>query len=393
MRTTLSLLGVMIGIFCIIVVYTAVDWMENSMKSSIDMIGDDLIFIQKWPIAPEAGETEYAWWKYMRRREPRIQDQKFLEENMTLAGGTAFQVNDFGTAEYQNSNMDNIYVTGASHGYKDVITLDIEEGRYFTDAESRGGRNVAIIGYDIAEGLFGNQSPLGQKIKVKGLKVTVIGVFEKEGTSLFENGFDKVVLTPVNFAKRMIEIKRRDCSIFVKAKEGVSNEQLIAEATGTLRSVRGLKPSQDDDFSIIEATMISDMIDGIMGVFQVVGTIIAIFALLVGGFSIANIMFVSVKERTNIIGIQKSLGARNNFILGQFLFEASALCLIGGIIGMLLVFLVVMVMNSISDLGFVLTLKNVIIGTVVSLVTGIVAGIVPAWRASRLNPVDAIRAK
>jgi putative ABC transport system permease protein len=393
MRTTLSLLGVMIGIFCIILSYTAVDSMELEMKSSFDMIGEDLMFIQKWPIAPEEGETEYAWWKYMQRREPRLSDQEQLGERLTLAEATAFQVNDRATVEYENSNMSNLFVTGGSHEYKDVITLDIEQGRYFTPVESRSGRDVAIIGYEVAEGLFGSQNPIGSRIKVNGLKVSVIGVFEKEGTSLFENGFDRVVLVPVTYAKRLMDINKRDCSIFVKAREGVSNEELKAEVTGHLRSIRSLKPSQKDDFSIIEATLISDMIDGVMGVAQIVGTIIGIFALLVGMFSIANIMFVSVKERTNIIGIQKSLGAKNNFILGQFLFEASALCLIGGAMGMILVYLVVLMANALIDFNFVLTLQNIIIGTIVSLITGIVAGIVPAYKASRLSPVEAIRSK
>jgi putative ABC transport system permease protein len=393
LRTTLSLLGVTIGIFSIIFVLSVVDSMEADMKSSLDMIGSDILFVQKWPMGPEEGDKEFEWWKYMSRRQPSLKDMEKLDKRLDVHSAIAFQTSTEKAAEYKNNFLDPVYITAVSYEYIETISLKITSGRYFTKQECDAGKNVAIIGSLVAEQLFGSEEALGKDIKVGGLKCSVIGVLKKEGASLFGNGTDQAVFLPVEFGLRLMDIDSQDGSIIIKAREGVSNQELKDQVIATFREIRSIKPGRDRDFSIIESKMISGMVDSIVGVFNIAGMIIGIFAILVGAFSIANIMFVSVRERTNIIGIQKSLGAKNYFILFQFLFESIALCLIGGAFGLLLVFLLAQVLTAAFEFDFILPLSRIVMGISISVIVGVISGFVPAWRASRLNPVDAIRSK
>jgi putative ABC transport system permease protein len=391
LRTVLSLLGVAVGIFCIISVLSLVDSLESGIKKSFDMIGDDLIFVQKWPMAPEEGDEEYAWWKYMSRKQPRLKDQEELKDRLTLAEAVAYQSGDIKTAEYRNSHMNSTFLTGVSFDYQDVIKLDLESGRYFSQSECDAGRNVGIIGFNVADALFGDSDPVGKSIKVGGRKIDVIGVFEKEGNSLLQNGFDPVVLVPVAFASRIFRVDEMDSNIIIKAKEGVTNDELKNEVISTLRPIRGLKPNQNNDFSLIEATMISGLIDTVFGITNQIGFFIGFFAILVGAFGIVNIMFVSVRERTPLIGIQKALGAKNSFILNQFLFESVFLCIIGGVIGLALILPIAAIASSVFGFEVNLSLFNIVMGIGMSAIIGVIAGIIPAWMASRLDPVDAMR--
>jgi putative ABC transport system permease protein len=316
-----------------------------------------------------------------------------LDKRLDVHSAIAFQTSTEKAAEYKNNFLDPVFVTAVSYEYLETITLKIQTGRYFTKQECDAGKNVAIIGSLVAEQLFGSEEALGKDIKVGGLKCSVIGVLKKEGASLFGNGTDQAVFLPVEFGLRLMDLDSQDGSIIVKAKEGVSNQELKDQVIATFREIRSIKPGRDRDFSIIESKMISGMVDSIVGVFNIAGMIIGIFAILVGAFSIANIMFVSVRERTNIIGIQKSLGAKNYFILFQFLFESIALCLIGGAFGLLLVFLLAQILTAAFEFEFILPLSRIVMGISISVIVGVISGFVPAWRASRLNPVDAIRSK
>lgn len=270
--------------------------------------------------------------------------------------------------------------------------MDIIEGRYFTPTESASGRNLAIIGANIAEGLFPNGNVLGKKMKIGGAKVTVIGLFKKEGESMIGNSMDEVVLIPVNFARSLINVKNLGGTILAKGKEGVSVEELKDDLRKNMRSIHKLRPREDDDFALNESSVISSSLDGLFSAINSAGLVIGLFSIIVGGFSIANIMFVSVRERTSLIGIQKALGAKNYFILLQFLFEAVFLCILGGLIGLLLIYLLTFAATAIFDMEIVLTLKNVITGLTLSAVIGLVSGVLPAVSASKLDPVEAIRA-
>jgi len=365
--------------------------MEAEMKSSFDSIGSDVVFIQKWPFGPEDGEEDYAWWKYMRRRPPSLRDMKLLQERIECADAIAFQSSSAGTSSYMSNSLENTSILGVTYRYNQTIAVNIAEGRYFNEIEAEEGKNFAIIGNTVKTQLFGMDSPLGKEIKIGGLKVLVIGVFEKEGTTLFGDGMDGAIMMPFQFATRLIPPQNEDSKIFIKAKAGISNKQLRDEVTGVFREVRRIKPKADKDFSIIESSMINEIVDSIISVFNIVGMVIGIFAILVGAFSIANIMFVSVAERTPIIGIQKSLGAKNYFILIQYLFESISLCIIGGIVGLLFVWGAVAGMSAIIDFNFILPLERILTGITISVAVGVIAGIRPAIKASRLNPVEAMR--
>ena len=394
LRTLLSLLGVTIGIFSIISVFTLVDSLKSGIEESFDVLNDDVLFIQQMPWGPEEGDTEFKWWEFIRRKQPALKDASNLQKRLTKADAVAFATGTSGVAEYKNSSYGSAEIAGVSFEYNEVIKLDIAQGRYFTEVESDGGRNTVIIGNEIAETLFGNLNPIGKSIKVKGHKVKVIGVFSKEGTSIIGSPFDKLVLMPVKLITRMVDVRNTDCQILVKSNPGVSNAELKDEIIGQFRAIRKLSIKKKNDFSVNEASMLSALVDGVFAMINAVGFVIGFFAILVGGFSIANIMFVSVKERTNIIGIQKALGAKNSFIMLQFLAESIFLCVFGGIIGLILMSILVLIVNMWSD-SFTLVIfwSNLVIGVVISAVIGLVSGILPAYTASRLNPVDAIRSK
>lgn len=393
LRTLLSLLGVTIGIFSIIFVLSIVDSMEADMKSSFDMIGSDILFVKKWPMGPEDGAEDYEWWKYMRRRPPSMRDMESLQERLETAEALSFSASTQATSEHGNNSLNSTFVNGITYEYRNTIAINLASGRYFTPIECETGKNFAIIGQVVKDQLFGETDPLGKEMTIGGLKVHVIGVFEKEGTSLFGNGFDQVVMLPMEFARRLVPPDNEDSTILIKAKEGVTNKQMREELIAAFREVRGIKPKGDNDFSIIESSMINEIVDSIISVFNVVGLVIGIFAILVGAFSIANIMYVSVSERTNIIGIQKALGAKNYFILTQFLFESVALCVIGGTIGLLFVWLTISILKTVVDFNFLLPISRVVAGLSISVIVGLIAGILPAMKAAKLNPVDAIRSK
>ena len=386
-RTMLSLLGITIGIFSVISVLTIFDSMEIALRNSIEQLGDNVLFIQKWPWA---GGNNYPWWKYYKRPEPKLQDLREIQHRSTASEASAFMFEVQRTVKYRNNSIEDISVLGVSHDFDKVIAIDLEDGRYFTPIESQSGNNVVIIGKEIASKLFEGRSPLGKRVKIFGSKVEVIGIMKKEGEDLFGNSSDNQVILPVNFARNYIDILDVGTTIMVKAKPYVSNEELQDELVGIMRSVRKLKPRTEDDFAINETSIISREFDEFFGVIAIVGWIVGGFSLLVGGFGIANIMFVSVRERTNQIGIQMSLGAKRFFILFQFLFEAVFLSLFGGIVGLLIIYLLVLLSQN-FPFTLQLTGVNIVIGVSVSVTIGLIAGIVPSYIASRLDPVEAMR--
>ncbi|MBL7924234.1 MAG: ABC transporter permease [Bacteroidia bacterium] len=391
LRTFLSLLGVTIGIFAIITVFTAVDSMEDNVKGSVEKLGNNVIYVQKWPWA---FGSEYPWWKYWQRPLPTISEMTQLKERSQLAEEMAFMaVLSTQTLKWEGNTVENVDINLASHDYNRIAGFDLYEGRYFTEAESNGGYPVALVGYEIAKNLFPYSSALDKSITVKGRKARVVGVFAKEGESLIGNSNDNTVLIPVNYGRKFIDIKsdRSGPMIMVKARSNVSNQELMDELKGHMRSIRRLRPVEEDDFALNETKMLSAQVGQLFDVISIVGAIIGGFSILVGGFGIANIMFVSVRERTPIIGIQKSLGAKNYFILIQYLTESVILCLFGGLLGLILVYLATVIASG-AGFDMSLSMKNALLGIGVSALIGMVSGLFPAAAASRLDPVEAIRA-
>jgi len=387
-RTILSLLGITIGIFCVISVFTVFDSMESAIRKSIASLGSNVLYIQKWPWAMGG---DYPWWKYYQRPEATLEDMREIEKRSNLNDAVAFMSQVNKTVKYQNNYVENVGILGVSQDFDKVWVFELSDGRYFSQTESASGKNIAIIGAEIADNLFQGMEPVGRKVKIFGRNVEVIGIMKKEGEDLFGNSNDKAVFLPINYFKNLVDLNDVGTTIIVKAKPLVSNEELTDELTGIMRSIRKLKPSAEDDFSINETDIISKGFDSLFGVIATVGWIIGGFSLLVGGFGIANIMFVSVKERTSIIGIQKALGAKNYFILLQFLFEAIFLSLIGGVVGLLIILILTLIVSNTTEFHLILTQGNILLGIGVSAIIGLISGIVPAYSASRLDPVEAMR--
>jgi len=392
LRTILSLLGITIGIFTIIAVFSAVDTLRDNLQKSVNKLGSNSIFIQKWPWA---FGNDYPWWKYIQRPVPKLHDFDELGKRVQTAKGLSYEISlDSRTIKYLSNSVDNAEISAVSADYDKTWNLEFQDGRYFTDIESRTGAPVALIGNDVAEGLFNNPlTATGKQIKVLGRYVTVIGVFAKEGEDMLGISQDKAIVLPLNFAHNVIDVQNEKYGpqITVKGKDGVSSADVESELEGLMRSIRRLRPSEGDNFALNQSTILSNQLDTLFSTINAAGIFIGAFSILVGGFGIANIMFVSVKERTNIIGIQKSLGAKNYFIMLQFLIEAILLCIIGGVIGIGIVYGGTFAVKAMIDIQIVLYLKNIILGVSISVIIGIIAGIVPAWFASRLDPVEAIR--
>ncbi|HEX4886842.1 MAG TPA: ABC transporter permease [Luteibaculaceae bacterium] len=392
LRSILSLLSITIGIFAIIFVFTLVDSLEDGVRESVASLGDDVVFVEKWPWTPENEGEDYPWWKYWQRPQPTMKDLRELElRKVNSAAAMCFLSESNRKVTFKSTNLTGVKIQSASAGYPKVKSLNVVEGRMISDTEFKTGRNTAVLGYEIAQSLFGTSECIGRQVRISGFKATVVGVLAKEGSSLIGNSMDEVVIVPVVFARSFSNIDESDSSILVKAKTGVSNDQLIDELTGTIRAIHRIRPKEDNDFSLNRSSLLNSALDGLFAVINLAGLVIGAFSIVVGGFSIANIMFVSVKERTNLIGIQKSLGAKNYFILLQFLFEAIFLCIMGGLIGLILVALISGVVNLVADTSILLSFKNIGIGLGTSIAIGVIAGVVPAITASRLDPVEAIR--
>lgn len=390
LRTFLSLLGITIGILAIISVFTVVDGMKDYVRNSIKSLGDDIVYVHKWPW--EFG-GDYPWWKYWQRPVPSIEDALQLQRRLKTVQGVCFRVGAKRTVTFINNAAESVDINAVSHDWNRIRELNLSDGRYFTSSESASGKNVGILGYEVSNALFGAISPVGKTVKMAGKKILIIGKLEKDGESIFGNNKDNYLVIPINFARNLFNLRKEsmDPMIMVKARPEVTNEEMKDEITGVLRSVHHLKPAAENDFALNETSLISKGFEGLFILLDIAGWFIGGFSILVGGFGIANIMFVSVRERTSQIGIQKALGSQNYFILFQFLFEAVLLCLFGGIIGLFIVFLLVQAANIAMDMEMALTWFNIFRGILISVVIGLFSGIIPAWRASRLDPVEAIR--
>ncbi|OQY04986.1 MAG: ABC transporter [Bacteroidetes bacterium 4572_117] len=389
LRTFLSLLGITIGIFAIISVFTVIDSMENSIRDSIAKLGNNVVYVQKWPWAMGGN---YPWWKYMNRPVPKKSEKDELLKRSNLARAGAFMISTSKNVQYKDNSADNVTIVCATHDYEDIWSFEVSQGRYFSLFESNKGKNKAVIGAVIAEKLFPDVDPIGKAIKIMGFKVDIIGVYKKEGSDPFGMSSDEQISIPINFAKNIFDIKneRLNPMIMVEAKAGISSNELIDELRGIMRSIRRIKPIEDDNFALNQSSLISQGFDSLFGVLDVAGIIIGGFSILVGGFGIANIMFVSVKEQTKLIGIQKALGAKSYFVLLQFLYESVILTLLGGLLGLLIIYIGTLIVSSAFDMDFDMTAGNIITGIMISVSIGIISGIVPAYKAAKLNPVEAI---
>ncbi len=394
LRTFLSLLGITIGIFCIIAVKSAVDSLQDNIVSGFNELGSDVIYIDKFPWNEDPNQN---YWKYARRPDPDYDDYQKIKERSRLAEAASYVVFTGGrTIKYKSSSVSNAFIMGSTPEYQKIQSLEITKGRYFIPIEEETGANKLILGFKVAEELFDQIEPVGKFVKLFGQKFQVIGVLKEEGDNAFNFiNFDDVMWISFNTAKKFVSVKDNSSvgrMLTAQVKEGYTLEDLKGEVTGILRSHRRLKPAEDNNFAINELSVLTSVLDNVFGVINVVGLVIGIFALIVGMFSVANIMFVSVKERTNIIGIKKALGAKRSIILLEFLIESIILCLIGGLVGLFLVGGVLAIVAKAVDFSMSLSMYNVLVGVVTSVIVGVISGTIPAFLAAKLDPVEAIRA-
>ena len=390
LRTFLSLFGITIGIFSIISVFTVLDWMEKSVHDEISSMGENVIYIHKFPWGLNINEP---WWDIIKRPVVTKEDYAAMLNKSTRSASVCLSVSQPVQIKYRKNLATDVYASAVSPEFENIRSFEIDNGRYFTPEELASGRNSAVVGAVIAEKLFAKSDPIGKQVTISGKRTNIIGVFKKEGKGgISDNGMDEQTLVPYNYGKTFMNMKNNflDATLMIKAKDGVLVQELSDEATMILRAARRLRPDMKDNFAVNRASLITQSFSGVFSAINFGGWVIGGFAILVGGFGIANIMFVSVRERTNIIGIQKALGAKRFFILQQFLVESVLLSTIGGIVGIFMIFLGTVVVNYLWELNMYLTMGNIILAIFISGIIGIIAGYAPANTAAKMNPVEAI---
>lgn len=397
LRTFLSLFGITVGIFSIIAILTSVDALKNNINQSINSLGDNILFVNKWAWTFD-GPSDYPWWKYFERPTVKFDNYKSVKAKSKLAEYVTFELNPRQSPEvsFRDKKTHKAVISAVTTDYGNVFQLDIAQGRYLSTMEVSNGLNVCVIGGEIAEKLYKNISnPIGMELKIEGRKLTVVGIIAKKGQDLLGFNYDKAVIVPLDFYERNFSYNENqvDQTIEIRTKPDVSLDELKQELIGIMRASRKLRPSQEDNFSINQLSVIAKGFDGMFDSLSIVKWVIGAFSLLVGGFGIANIMFVSVTERKAIIGIKKALGAKRSDILLEFLLEAIFMCMLGAIVGLILVYIMCYFATQASGMDFKLTGLNVFIAFGISFILGILSGIIPAYLAATMDPVEAIRSK
>jgi putative ABC transport system permease protein len=392
LRTFLSLLGISIGIFTVITVFTLVDSWELQIRSSLANLGNDVVYVEKWPWG---FNSEYPWWKYMARPQPSYREFGELQRRSRNRAKIAMMV-DF--------EMDQLTVPGrerqqvkayaVSHDYPVLRSFELEQGRFFQPGESASGARCVVLGAKVAEDLFGSaELAIGRNLRAMGQQALVVGIVRLEGNNSANTSLDDVVLLPLQWLRKTKGSRFEEFYPLLMAKPGpgVPFSEFKGELRGNMRAIRRLAPRKEDNFAFNQLSLIATQLQSTFATLGIIGWLVGGFSLLVGGFGIANIMFVSVYERTPQIGIQMALGARRSFVILQFLIESVVLSLMGGILGLVGVGITVLALNATLDQELVLLWKNVTTACVISALIGLIAGVLPAVRAGRMDPVEAIR--
>ena len=391
LRTGLSLTGVAFGIFCIIGVLATVNSLERNIQNEVKTLGSNTIYVDKWEYS---GGPDRPYWKYMARPAMKYEEVALLKQRSELADQISFLMRSGGSISYKDDVIQNASFYGITESQMGVQPISFNLGRFISSAEFNSGTAVGLIGFDNAEELYGSaERALGKYFEIKGKKVTIVGVIKKEGKNFIGWDYDKCVMLPYKFARQIIDEENSNPVIIVKGKDKVTPTQLSTELQGGMRQIRRLSPTQEDNFSLNSVEAFSQAISGFFGTVNYVGGLIGVISLIVGMFGIANIMFVTVKERTSMIGLKKAIGAKRSSILFEFLLEAAILCLMGGAIGLLLVYILTVVFSKLLEFPVYVSLPLLIGTVIICLVVGMLAGIFPASRAAKMDPVVAIRSK
>jgi putative ABC transport system permease protein len=392
LRTFLSLFGITIGIFCIIGVLATVNSLEQNIQNEVKSLGANTIYIDKWDYSAGGGPN-YPWWKYVNRPVPKYQEMKYIKQGTANARFVAFGNSITDNVDYKGSRLQNVNIYSISDDFDDIQTFGIQIGRYISDADFSRGNNVAVIGNEIAEKLFSEAAYApGKIIQIRGKQILVIGVIKKQGKQMIGGWeFDKSILLPYMFGRSIINELKADPVIMVQGNENVSSKALKDELAGTMRAIHKLSPTKEEDFALNDINDFSAAISSLFVNLNIGGWAIAALSLIVGMFGVANIMFVSVRERTSQIGLKKALGAKKRVILAEFLLESAFLCIIGGFIGLTLVFLLTKLLTLSLNFPVFISTSHMVMAIFICIAVGIIAGFIPARQAARMDPVEAIR--
>lgn len=394
LRTFLSLFGITIGIFCIIGVMATLGSLEHNIQSEIKSFGTNTIYVDKWDYGA-GGDGQYPWWKYVNRPAPKYEQLEQIMERTPSAKYSAFKINRQSDVEYEDNTLKDVLIYGMSDDFNNIQSVDISYGRYISPSEFQQGTNSAVIGNEIAELLFVNPERAVQKsISVKGKKIQIVGVIKKQGNQMLGGWqLDKAVITPYRFGRTIMDERDMNSQplILVQGLDNVTNVILKDDLKGAMRAINKLSPTQEDNFALNDVNEWSKAFEQAFSGINMGGMVIGGISLIVGLFGVANIMFVSVKERTSQIGLKKAIGAKSRIILVEFLLESAFLCLIGGLIGLLLVFGLTKLLTNAFNFPIYISTANLIWAIGICFVVGVLAGIIPAVIASKMNPVVAIR--
>ncbi len=393
LRTFLSLLGITIGIFCIIAVLTVLDSMKKNIETEVSTLGNDVLYVGRWPWMDEGGE--YKWWEFWRRPSMSLKELKSIERNVPDVAFATLALNKRMSVKHREQEVEDVTGYAVTNDFDKIQNIEIAQGRYLSYPELEGGRNVVVLGDEVYKNLYaGNINAVGTPVSFLGRKFTVVGVMKKSGQNMAGFNFDNGVIFAYNAAASgLIDVGslNYDPTLMIKAAAGKNIVDVQYEVEGALRRERKVRPGQPNDFAINQLSQISERLDMMFAMINVIGAIIGGFSLIVGSFGIANIMFVTVRERTKVIGLKKAVGARSSSILMEFLVEAITLCLMGGLIGIVIVLALSLVLTYGLDFAVTLSVKNFGIGIGISALVGVLSGFIPARAASRLDPVVAIR--
>ena len=392
LRTFLSLFGITIGIFCIIGVLATIDSLQSKIKSDLSSFGNNSVYIDKWDYS---GGPEYPWWKFVKRPSPKIEEMEFVKKKSTLASNMAFFMQTQESFSYEDNILKGVNFYGVTPDYKNIQSFNIGYGRYFNESDFTRGVPFGVIGYKVAEELYGKADKgVGKTITYKGRKLLVIGVIEKQGSAII-NGYDydKSTIVTHNYLASVYNPDNLGPTIMVQPKPGVTSKALQEELTGIMRQIRKLSPTQEDNFTCNDVAQFKDQVESVFGAVNQGGWAIAGLSLIVGAFGVANIMFVTVRERTSQIGLKKAIGAKSSSILYEFLLESAFLCIIGGLVGLLLVWLLTLALSSFLPFAITIAPSIIFLAFSICIILGVVSGIIPASIAAKMNPVEAIRTK
>lgn len=383
-RSFLATLGIVIGITTVTILQTAIEGINLAFEKSIAAVGADVLYVQKFEWF---GKED--WSVYRNRRDINWQEYEYFKNSIQGADAVAPTVGTSTNLSYKDFVSESTFIIGTTDEYQKTTGMDVDEGRFFTRRESDGGWAVCVIGYDIRNALFEGVDPIGKVVQIAGYNFKVIGTYAKMGSMLGLFSMDNRIIIPINKFFKMFGT-RRSLTINIKAPSVDALEDTKEEVRSVMKRARRIPLGGKDDFGVNEQEAFRSTYESLTGLIKTIGTAITLLSLIVGSIGIANIMFVSVKERTKEIGIRKAIGAKRSTIMFQFLIEAVTICIVGGLVGLFIAFPLSLLIDAFL-LPTAMPLWVVVLALFISALAGIVAGFFPAWSASKLDPVDALR--